>query len=175
MSILLLSISMNGLNAIGGAIAAADGQVKGFALKTLLLHLVNIGFAVVLVAFLHSGAVGAAGASLAASMLVNVSLVWPYCRKLAGVTTKVWIREVVFPCLSPAVASAAYCIAVLHFFEIDGWFQLIALSALSGLVYGIVVLRFGLRPQDWRDIDRLIERIPARFSPLLRVALRNRR
>ena len=175
MSILLLSVSMNGLNAIGGHIAVADGQVKGFALRTLLLQLVNLGFLVVLVAFLHGGAVGAAGASLAASMLVNVTLVWPYCRKLAGVTTRVWLQEVVFPCLSPAAASAAYCIAMLHFFDIDSWFQLIALSALSGLVFGIVVLWFGLRPQDWRDIDRLIERIPARFSPLLRAALRNRR
>lgn len=175
MSILLLSVSMNGLNAIGGAIAAADGQVKGFALRSLLLQLVNLGFTVVFVALLHGGAVGSAGASLAASLLVNVILVWPYCRRLAGVSTHAWLQEVVVPCLVPAMVSAAYCIAVSFLLVIDSWFQLIAHSAVSGFVYGIVVLRFGLRPQDIRDIERLMERSPACFRTLLRAALKNRR
>jgi O-antigen/teichoic acid export membrane protein len=168
MAVLLLCIGLSGLNALGGAIVAAAGHMKGIALRMLLLQIVNLAITILFVVFLQGGALGAAISTLIASILVEVAFVWPFCRKIAGVETSLWLREVVIPGIAPASVSACLCIAISNLLSIESWIDLVLVSIVVSIVYVLILVAFGLRVQDRIDIERLAERVPDRVKPLAR-------
>ena len=168
MAVLLLTTGLGGLNALGAAVVAAAGEMKGIALRMLLLQVVNLTITVVLVVFLHLGALGAAIATFVAVVSVEVAFVWPFCRKIAGVPSGLWLREVVIPGTTPAIASVCFCLAALNLLTIDSWFKLITLFCISGIAYALVLVSVGLRVQDRIDIGRLAERAPEQLKSLMR-------
>ena len=85
MAVLLLVAGLSELNALGPAIAVAAGEMKGIALRVLLLQMTNLLLTAFFVMFLQLGALGSAFATLAATVIVEVGLYWPFCRKVAAV------------------------------------------------------------------------------------------
>lgn len=172
MAILLLAAGLSGLNALGSAVVAAAGNMRGLAIRMLLLQVVNLAMTIHFIIFLHLGAMGAAIATLLASVSVEVAFVWPFCRKVAGVSTDLWLREVVMPGVTPALVSAVFCLAASYLFAIDSWFKLLSISGVGGIVYMLVLVSVGLRLQDRIDVGYLAERMPARFGHLIRLIAR---
>ena len=167
MAILLLVTGLSGLNALGPATVAAVGEMKGFALRMLSLQSTNLFLTVVFVMFLQLGALGAAFATLAATVIVEVGLIWPFCRKIAAVPMRLWVSEAVVPGIAPAMVSAGFCLAVNYFLLIDSWSWLLALGAVSGAINVVLIIIFGLREQDRLDIGRLATRFPPSLRTIM--------
>ena len=172
MALLLLVTILSSFNALGPAIMAAAGIMKGFSLRRFAQQLINFAFTVILVVFLRKGAYGSAMGTLLASVFYEIFFVWPFCRKIAHTPTKTWIIEVLLPTIAPAIPSIIFCIAIKVFVSIDSWLSLFATSAISGLLYFIIVVLFGLRQQDKIDIVRISDKTPGPVKTILKFITR---
>lgn len=159
MSVLVFVTVLSAFNSLGPAAVAAAGQMKGMALRFLAVQSCNILLTILFVAYLQEGAFGSAISTLLAVVFLEVTLLWPFCRKVACTPTSLWVKEVVWPCLIPAIPSAILCIAVKVTVGVDTWFELFFVSILSAVLQFGLIGVFGLRQQDRVDIGRFAERL----------------
>ena len=158
---LILWLPMFGaMNALGPGLAAATGKIKGFALREIATHAFNLLLTFALVAWVKQGAIGSAIASLAAMVLVEMTLTWTFCVKLADVTFSRVLREIVGPVLLPAVPTAAFCWGALTWLNLNSWLPLLASAAVAGLTYLGFAVRFSLTANDKRHLSKVTQRLP---------------
>jgi len=129
--------------------------MKGLAIRVLASQLANLALTILFVVFLHKGANGAAIATLLALIMVEVFIVWPFCRELAHTSVQQWLGEVIYPTLVPSIIPLIICVFVKYNFGITSWNELIIVSAISAIIYILLVIVFALREQDRLDLERL--------------------
>ena len=134
--------------------------MKGLATRKLLMYGFNTILTIFFVVYLKKGAYGAAVATLIAVAVIDIFIIWPFCRKVAHTSTKIWLEEVVYPCIGSALPSIFLCVIVKVTINVDTWFELLSVSLFSTLLFYIVVGMFGLRLQDRIDIYRISEKAP---------------
>ncbi len=159
MGVLLCVGVLGSFNALGVAVAAAIGDMKGISLRMTSVQILSVILGIFAVANLNTGASGLAIAALVSVTLFEASIVWPYCRKLVGADFRLWLIEVVKPAVMPAIIPLVFCIAVKGLVAIDNWWLLIAVSTASASLYGGAVLVFFLRPEDKRDLSGALGRL----------------
>jgi O-antigen/teichoic acid export membrane protein len=160
MAILLVVSVLGAMNALGSAVALAAGNMKGLSLRVIVVQLVNLILTVLFVIYLHKGAYGSAYATLAAFVLVEITLKWPFCWKIAHTRFEDWFKEVFQPTIYTAIPSIILCLLFLKFNPPETWFMLILYSAMSAILYILVVMIFGVRQQDKIDIFMLSHKAP---------------
>ena len=160
MAILVLVTALNGLNALGFAVAAARGTLRGITIRILLIDFVNIILTVIFVVNFKAGAIGAATATAISFVVLEISIKWPYCRKIAYTSTKEWANEVVTPTLLLTIPSIIFCLIIKESNIINSIFELAAISIISLIIYLLFILRFGLRIQDKNDLELLSKKYP---------------
>jgi len=158
MRILIIVTLLDTFNALGPPVVAADGRIKEYSICKLLMYIVNIILTIFFVVYLQEGAFGAAMATLLSVLLVDTTLTWSFCRKVAHVSIGQWYKEVVYPCLGSAMPSIFFCMVMSDVVVLDSWFRLIAVSFTSMILFYIIVAGFGLREQDKIDLGRLVNK-----------------
>lgn len=156
MGLLLWIGVLNSFNALGAAVAAAVGDMKGISIRLASGQLISVIIGFVLVYAFSQGAFGLAFAGLVAVALFESLFVWTYCRQLVGASTYIWFRNVVLPAMIPAIAPMLLCSVVKYLVDIDSWGALISLSAASTALYCVSVISFGFRPEDRQDAGKLV-------------------
>lgn len=167
MLVLLIVAVLGGLNALGPAFVAVIGDLRGYALRLLPVYLFNLALAVLFVAYMHEGAIGSAVATLVAVAIGEVVVIGTYCRRLVGTTNRAWLNEVVLPAFLPAIPPLMLCLTAKWMVGLNSWVEVLLVSAISGAVYLLLVLRFGLRDQDRHDFTELADRLPRPFQAVL--------
>ncbi len=167
MLVLLIVAMLGGLNALGPAVVAVVGRIKGYALRLLAAYLANFVLALLFVAYLREGAMGSAVATLIAVAVGEVMVIGAYCRRLVGTTTRAWLAEVVAPTMLPAIPALLLCLIAKWLDYRHSWAEVLTASALSGALYILLVLRFWLMAEDKRDLGRLADRLPKSLGNLL--------
>lgn len=163
LSLLLIVGVLNSFNALGVAVAAAIGEMRGIAVRMLAVQSANVAVGLVVVSQLQQGAIGLALSGVVVTLAMESVVVWGYCRKLVSADVRLWLREVVFPTVLPAIVPLIFCATAEHYVTLDSWFLLIGLSAVSALLYAVLVLLFGLRPQDRRELVSVMQTVVKRF------------
>lgn len=167
MAILLIVSVLSAMNALGTAIALAAGNMKGLSLRGLLVQFVNLIFTALFVIYLQKGAYGSAYATLTAFILVEVTLKWPFCWKIAHTSFSDWFKEVFQPTVYTALPSVIFCLVCLQMNPPDTWFILILYSAFSAVLYILTVMISGVRQQDKIDIYKFSHKAPPFLKPIL--------
>lgn len=167
MVVLVLVAVINTFNALGVAVVAADGQMKSLALRKLLMYVFNAVLAFVLVYYFNLGAYGVAVATLVSVLIIDVFIVWPFCRMVAHTTTKLWYENVILPCVTSSIPSIVFCIIISISTEVNTFVKLIIYSGVSGIVFYITVGLFGLRVQDKIDLIQLSKKLPKPINKVL--------
>jgi O-antigen/teichoic acid export membrane protein len=160
MAILIVIAILSGFNALGPAVVAVVTNLKEFALRIVFVYVMNLVLTVSAVAYLQKGAYGSAVATLLTVGFLEVTVVWTYCRRLAGARTDLWIREVILPTVVPALIPLSICLAARAMIDVDTWFEVFTFSILSAIVYLGLVATFGLREADRIDVARVVNRLP---------------
>lgn len=167
MVILIIITVLDSFNALGSGTVAADGRMKALAIRKLTVYGVNVILATFFIVYLEQGAIGAAIATLISIILIDVTITWPFCRRVAHCSTRDWLMEVVYPCIGAALPSILLCLIARNLFNINTWFELILTSFFSWLLFVIVVAFFGLRLQDKLDLERLAKKSPVRIKKMI--------
>lgn len=167
MAVLLVVTTLNAFNALGPAIAEAAGKMREISLRFVAAHITNLILTIFFVVFLQLGAFGSSIATLIAAVLLEVTVIWPFCRKIAHTPALLWMREVVLPCIITVIPSVALCLSVKLTIGIHTWPELILVSLFSAVLYIGFIAFFGLRQQDKIDISRVIDRAPGPTKFLL--------
>lgn len=167
MAILLLISVSNGFNALGYAVAAAAGELRGLSLRTLLVNVTSMATALYLIVVLNLGALGSVIATVSCYFILEITIVWRFCRKIANADLYDWVREVVKPCLITAIPSILICLSLKEILDITTLIELLLSSALSALVYILLILKTGLREQDILDINQLISKMSPKYRQKL--------
>ena len=167
MAMLLGVAIINALNALGSAVALSVGDMKGLSVRVVFIQSINLLLTFIFVGYLHQGAYGSAYATLIAALLLETTIKWPFCWRVAHTPFQYWFKEVFVAAIFPAVPSAVFCVAVSSMYVIDSWFKLVLVSGLSALIYIVMVIIFGLKQQDRIDIGKLANKVPIRFRPIL--------
>lgn len=168
MAVLLIVTGLSGFNALGPAIVVACGDMRGIAQRMLLHQAVNLGLAFTLVAHLQFGAIGSAIAALITSLVVEVFVLWPYCRKVAGVSASSWLHEVVVPAVLPTLVMIGACVLMKSVFDANSWIVVLGIGAVSAILGVVVIVMACLREQDRRDLAMLATRAPSPIDALLK-------
>lgn len=156
LALLLLVGVLNSFNALGVAVAAAIGEMRGIAVRMFCVQLASIGLGLVVVWQFQQGAVGLAVVSVVTTLILESIVVWSYCRRLVSADIRVWIAEVVAPAVAPAILPLVFCIVCNEFSLVHSWLSLIYLSAASALMYVLLIYLFGLRPTDRIDLATML-------------------
>jgi O-antigen/teichoic acid export membrane protein len=160
MAVLLVVPILNAFNALGPAAIGAAGNVKGFALRQIIVHSVNLLLTILFVAQLRMGAFGSAVATLLATLGLDTVLTWRFSWRTTHTPASAWLREVLLPTVLPALPSILICLSVKFVFGITTWKGLFVVSAVSGILNLLLIAIFGLRDQDRIDLARVAGRLP---------------
>lgn len=164
MTLLLIVTVINALNALGSAVALATGDMRGLSLRVIVVQSINLLLTIVLVVFMHQGAMGSAIATLIAAAFFEVTIKWPFCRRIAHCSFNYWFRQTFAPTIIPAMPPLFICLLINHFYNLDNWLKLIAASAMSALVYLALVINFTLQEQDMLDWSILKNKFKERYE-----------
>lgn len=167
MGLLLIVSILSAMNALGSAVALAAGDMKGLSLRVLVVQSVNLLFTVFFVIYMQKGAYGSAYATLLAFILIEVTLKWPFCWKIAHTKFSDWFGEVFQPTIYTAIPSVIFCLLCLNFYPPDSWFILIFFSAISAMLYILTIMMIGIRQQDKIDIYKFSQKAPNILKPIL--------
>ncbi len=167
MAILLVVSILSAMNALGTAVALAAGDMKGLSLRGLVVQLINLMLTVLFVIYLQKGAYGSAYATLAAFILVEITLKWPFCWRIAHTRFEDWFKEVFQPTIYTAIPSVIFCLFCLKLNPPDTWFMLITFSAISAILYIVTIMMIGIRQQDKIDIHKFSHKAPPFLKPIL--------
>lgn len=159
MAVLLGVTVLNGFNALGPAAVAAAGKMKEMSLRLIAVHTVNIMLTVALVVYLQKGAIGSALATLVTVVFLEATFIWSFCRRVTQTPTSLWVKDVVLPCLGPALPPVLMCVAAKNMIVVDTLVELLLVSVFSVTLHFVLVGFFGLRQQDRIDLGRLAERL----------------
>ena len=160
MAVLLFVPVLNALNAMGPAALGAAGEIRGLALRQIVVHSVNLLLTILFVAFLGRGALGSASATLLATVGFDTALTWCFSWRVTHTSGRAWFREVLLPVVIPALPSVIVCLSLKWTVGIKSWIGLFAASAASAALYVALIAAFGLRDQDRIDIGRIADRLP---------------
>lgn len=166
MTLLLIVTVVNALNALGSAVALATGDMRGLSLRVIIVQAVNLLLTIFLVVHLQKGAMGSAIATLLAALFFEITIKWPFCRRIAHTPFQYWFKESFIPTVVPAIPSLIFCLAINHFYQLESWLSLIGASVVSAMLYLFLVLHFCLRQQDKIDIAKISTKVPRIFQPL---------
>ncbi|SFK20744.1 lipopolysaccharide biosynthesis protein [Methylophaga sulfidovorans] len=171
MAILMGVTIMNALNALGAAVALASGDMRGLSLRVIFIQITNLLLTFLFVVRYEQGAYGSAYASIIAVVILDVTLKWPFCRRLAHTPFIYWFKECLIPTFIPALPALLFCLFVKSEYDIDSWVKLISVSALSAFVYIVFIVKFGLRTQDKMDLMRMsqIDKVPEPMKKVLKL------
>jgi len=158
MAILISVTVLNTFNSLGPAVVAAAGEMREMSLRYIAIHTFNLILTIILVVYLNFGALGAATATLIAVVLLEVTFMWPFCRKVAHTPFYLWFSEVIVPSLGLAIPSIIFCLIIKNSVQIESWGTLMLVSFISATIYIVLIGVFGLRQQDRIDIGRIAER-----------------
>lgn len=161
MALLIAARLVVDLNSPTRIIAGACGALRGFALRQVATHSLNLALTLWLVVCLGKGALGSALATLAATAVLEPLLMWPFGWRLAETTLAVWLKEAAIPSLLPAVPAIGLCLFLKAIFGVPSWAHLIGYSGLAAAVYVVFLARYCLRDQDRLDVRSLIAKAPA--------------
>jgi O-antigen/teichoic acid export membrane protein len=167
MAILLIVSILAAMNALGSAVALAAGNMKGLSLRVIAVQSINLLLTIILVIYLQKGAYGSAYATLAAFILVEVTLKWPFCWKIAHTKFEDWFKEVFQPTIYTAIPSVILCLLCLKINPPDSWLMLIGYSAISAILYILTIMIVGIRQQDKIDIYKFSHKAPSFLKPIL--------
>jgi O-antigen/teichoic acid export membrane protein len=160
MALLLFVPVLNALNAMGQAALYAAGEIRGFAIRQVIVHSSNLLLTILFVAYLGKGAFGSASATLLATLVLETMLMWPLCWRVTHTPATAWFREVFLPTVVLAVPSVVMCMLLKWMVGITSWFRLFGASAASAMLYLVLIGIVGLREQDRIDIARVADRLP---------------
>lgn len=133
-------------------IAMAMAQVRAFNIAAFVSTSLGLGMMLVFLILGEMGAVGVALALTAVTLVAQLVYFWPLQSKLVGFGGRELWNDMLLPGLAPAVAGAMIWFPLKFCNLLDGWVPLGLASAAGGVVYLVVMLRFGLDAEDWRMV-----------------------
>lgn len=140
-------------------LALATANVRSWAIRAVVIQMLNLGLTFYFVGVLKMGAVGSALATFLVLTFVWPVLNWPLGLRLAGLSWGRWFRETAFPGLLPAVVGAAVCLALKFLVHPASWLSL-GLCAAGGMGSFLAALfLLCLKPADKDDLRRVAARL----------------
>ena len=174
--LLACALAISSLYAPASCVSLAYGEVRGMAVRLMLLQTVNLLLTVFLVVRMEYGATGAALGSLLSTAAVEPVLVGGFVLRLLGSSFSEWFKEVVLPCALPSLLSALTCMALVAIHPANSWLLLIVYGGISAVAF-LAVVMIVLRPADIADLELMASRFPSEFlrrlaQLILRIAKR---
>lgn len=133
--------------------------MRPVAVRTLLIHTVNVMLTVYLVGVRKMGAVGAALATFLVVTLMYPFLNLPLGWRLANVRPRQWLRETFWPGIAPSVGAIPIWIVLAQLAPPRSWGSLAACVLAGYLCYFTVLLCFCLRATDRGDLAVAIQSV----------------
>jgi len=148
-------------------VSNATGRVRGPSLYVLATQAGIMATAYYAVRILGWGAIGAALAAFAASILPEFLVLWPLGLKLSGATFGEWVRETLIPGLTPGIVASVVWSALGILVKPHSWSALGLCTLIGMLCYMVVLLTFCLEPRDREDLAKVIAKIRTAAPPWL--------
>ncbi len=164
MLLLLMLFPVQFGNLMMSEVAHARGQLRGWSLRLLVMHLVNLGLTFYLVGVRGMGAVGSALATFLVLTIGDPILNWPLGFKLAGVDLRSWLRRTYWPGMMPALASLPVWFILRYIFQPDTWASLGLCTGLGFLFYMAVTIAFAFQPEDRADMQAVAAKVFSIFK-----------
>jgi O-antigen/teichoic acid export membrane protein len=161
-SLLLMMFPVTYGFSVLGNIAVAKAQIRGLALRAVMIQLFNLGLTLYLVGSQKMGAMGSA-----ISTCFTMTIVWPivHCRfafKLTDVSATEFIGKVVIPGCVPGACSCMLWI-IIRFTVAPKTVWSLTCCVLGGLVFYCLCLLCCLKHEDWCDIRKMGHVLRGRF------------
>jgi len=136
--------------------AMAMAAVRAFFLPAFLNQLAGLLLMLFLAAYLDAGAIGVALGLLIPVVVGQVFYFWPLCLKLTERSFPTFLRTVIVPGWTPALAGLFVLFPLKFAGFADSWVSLALCAAAGGVVYLAVLLLFCLETEDRRDLRSVI-------------------
>ncbi len=133
----------------------ATNRVKVPAVVTMIMGIVNLGLALVLAGPMHWGLYGIAAAGAIMLTLKNVFFTPIYGAYVLGKSSWVFFRESAL-IVGVTLVSILACRAVLWFWPVAGWDQLIIVSMGISALYGLIVYQLILTAEERKMVRSLV-------------------
>lgn len=142
--------------ALVGLAAMAKAKVREFFLPAFLFQLLGLAFMIYSVTQTDLGSAGMALSLTVITIGSQLFYYWALCLKLTEREFKLFIREVLYPGLLPALVSVLAWVLLSQFVDSNSWLLLALNSLVFGIVYLATLLCLCLDSSERADIVRLM-------------------
>jgi O-antigen/teichoic acid export membrane protein len=155
--LLLIPIPLRMVNVMLPQMAQAKAQLKGLAVRTLVVYGGSVLAVFAAVWWYHAGSVGAAAVYAAFGVFGDLLLIWPHASTLVGTKFSDLVREIIVPGVIPIALGAAALLLVRAAYHPDTWPELAAAFTIGLVAHsGGVLLAF--RADDRKGLAILLKR-----------------
>jgi O-antigen/teichoic acid export membrane protein len=162
MALLLVTYPLRYAGSLVFKVANPTGRVRGVSLLMLVGQLANLGLTFYLVGHLHLGAIGSALATFITDILNYCFGYIPLGLRIAGITSRRWLTEVIVPCLIPGFCGVFVWGAAKNLFQPDSPVQLLSCITAGAVCYAGAVLFLSAQPQEQAYLRTVLVRLLAR-------------
>jgi Na+-driven multidrug efflux pump len=141
-------------------ICEAKANNRLFAIRFLVMNVINLILTLIFVIGFRFGAIGSALATACSFAVVYPLSMWPTGRRLVGVDGATWFRRTIVPGLLPGIASGLVMVSLKLFVTPETWFSLLTCATAGAATYLVVLLRSCLGEDDKADILRVVHSLP---------------
>ena len=168
MALLLALFPIQYGNVMLPKLSIAKGILRPWAIRSLIMQLVNLGLTIYLVGFLKMGAIGSALSTFIILLVGEPLLQLPLGLRLSGVSLQRWLRQTLIPGFVPGLSGAVVWFGCGALVRPDSWISLIACGICGAVVYLIVLFTVALQPLDRKDLLSAIKHIQSRIQKMYR-------
>lgn len=133
-------------------LAMARAQVKPYSIGAIVSSIATVALMVYTVGVLQLGAVGVALSCFLGCAISRLVFFWPLGCKLAHVSMRRFLGEVIIPGLLPAVVAMPCWLALKWYRPPSSWAELIAFSLAGQAVYLLVLFTACLQPVERAEL-----------------------
>ena len=142
-----------------GMTAMAMAQVRAFFLPAFLFQLLGLVLMIIFAVYLSMGATGVTLALAGITIGSQIFYFWWLCLKLIKIDFSSFVKRVLIPGWSPALAGLVVWTGLEILRPPDSWFLLGLYSSLGAVVYVGVLLGFCLNENERRELQALLSRV----------------
>lgn len=130
------------------AIANAKGDMRSWALRTIVMHGGNLVLTYIFVGMMEMGATGSALATCIAMCAGYPLLFWTLGLRMLDLSPKSWLVDSVLPSIYPGIVATAVWVAMVSQIRPTSWLVVVIEVAAGMIVYVLVLYFIALRGED---------------------------
>jgi O-antigen/teichoic acid export membrane protein len=143
-----------------GYIAGAMDRLPAYTIAMLVRQVCCAALAIYFVFDMQLGAVGCAFAVLIGGAIVDITVIWPIGLNLLSISLGTFLRKTLIPGLIPMTAAVLFGMQLRSLVYPESWLMIGSLMVLVAMVYLLVLTVFCMKPEDRRDLNLLLSKVP---------------